>query len=117
MPTYENLPTRSDNFKGKLYQKMVDDLRLAGKAKRTVYGYVRAVRKLADFHQKPPNKITEQEVREYLLHLIVEQEAASGTQSVVLSGLKFFYRTTLPRRWKVLDQTKINYGSASNGTI
>ena len=41
MPTYENLPTPSDNFKGKLYQKMVDDLRLAGKAKRTVYGYVR----------------------------------------------------------------------------
>ena len=112
MPTYENLPTPSDNFKGKLYRKMVDDLLLAGKAKRTVYGYVRAVRKLADFHQKPPNKITEQEVREYLLHLIVEQEAASGTQSVVLSGLKFFYRTTLPRKWKVLDQTKINYGSA-----
>lgn len=112
MPTYENLPTASDYFKGKLYQKMVDDLRLAGKAKRTVYGYVRAVRKLADFHQKPAQKITEQDVREYLLHLIVELEAASGTQSVALSGLKFFFRITLPRKWKVLDQTKINYGSA-----
>ncbi len=96
MPTYENLPATSEYFKGKLYQKMVDDLRLAGKAKRTVYGYVRAVRKLADFHQKPLHKITEQDVREYLLHIIVEQEAASGTQSVALSGLKFFYRTTLP---------------------
>ena len=112
MPTYESLPAPSDYFKGRLYQKMVDDLRLAGKAKRTVYGYLRAVRKLADYHQKSPDKLTEQHVREYLLHLIVELEVASGTQSVVLSGIKFFYRTTFPRKWKVLDQTKINYGSA-----
>ena len=70
MPTYESLPAQSDYFKGRLYQKLVDDLRLAGKAKRTVYGYVRAVRKLADFHEKSPDKIAEQHVREYLLHLM-----------------------------------------------
>ena len=64
----------------------MDDLRLSGKAKRTVYGYVRAVRKLADFHRKSPDKITEAEVRRYLLHLIVELEVAAGTQSVILSG-------------------------------
>ena len=112
MPTYESLPAPSAYFKGVLYRKMVDDLRLAGKQKRTVYGYVRAVRQLADFHQKTACRITEQDVRDYLLHLIVEREVASGTQSVALSGIKFFYRTTLPRKWKVLDQTKISYGSA-----
>ena len=112
MPTYESLPAPSTYFKGALYQKMVEDLRLAGKAKRTVYGYVRAIRKLADFHQKSVHKITEQDVRDYLLHLIVELEVASGTQSVALSGIKFFYRTTYPRKWKVLSQTKISYGSA-----
>lgn len=111
MPTYDNLPKPSQFFKGKWYQKLVDDLRLAGLAKRTVYGYVRAVRKLADFHQKSPDIISENEVRAYLLHVIVELEAASGTQSVILSGLKFFYRTTLPRVWKVLEQTKLNYAS------
>ena len=57
MPTYESLPSPSEFFKGKLYQQMVDGLRLAGLAKRTVYGYVRAVRKLADFHQKSPDRI------------------------------------------------------------
>ena len=112
MPTYESLPAASENFKGNLYQRLVDDLRQSGKAKRTVYGYVRAVRKLADFHQKSPEKITEAEVRRYLLHLIVELEVAAGTQSLILSGLKFFYRTTCPRQWKVLDQTKLNYGNA-----
>jgi integrase len=37
----------------------------------------------------------------------VELEVASGTQTVILSGIKFFYRTTCPRKWKVLEQTKI----------
>ena len=39
MPTYESLPAQSQYFKGNLFQKMVDDLRLAEKTKRTVYGY------------------------------------------------------------------------------
>lgn len=112
MPTYNNLPKTSKFFKGKWYHKLVEDLRLAGLAKRTVYGYVRAVRQLADFHQKSPARISENDVRAFLLHQIVDLEVASGTQSVILSGIKFFYRTTCPRKWKVLDQTKINYGSA-----
>lgn len=112
MPSYNNLPKTSKYFKGKWYHKLVEDLRLAGLAKRTVYGYVRAVRKLAEFHQKSPARISEKDVRAFLLHQIVDLEVASGTQSVILSGIKFFYRTTCPRKWKVLDQTKINYGSA-----
>ena len=96
MPTYENLPAESKHFNGKLFQKMVDDLRLAGKAKRTVYGYLRAVRKLADFCETAPEQLAEHHVREYLLYLIVEREVATGTQSVALSGIKFFYRQTFP---------------------
>ena len=112
MPTYNNLPKTSEFFKGKWYNKLVEDLRLAGLAKRTVYGYTRAIRELADFHQKSPEKICEAEIREFFLYQIVEIEAAYGTQSVLLSGIKFFYRITCPRKWKVLDQTKLNYTSA-----
>ncbi len=107
MPTYNTLPKPSPFFHGKCCDKLVGDLRLAGMAKRTVYGYVRAIHKLAEFHQKSPDTLSESDIRVYLLHQIVELEVASGTQSVILSGIKFFYRTTLPRNWKVLDQTKI----------
>ena len=112
MPTYNTLPAPSKFFNGYWYDKLIEDLRLDGLAKRTVYGYVRAIRKLADYHQKSPDDISENDVRAYLLHQIVDLEVASGTQSVILSAIKFFYRTTLPRQWKVLDQTKINYASA-----
>ena len=80
--------------------------------KRTVYGYVRAIRKLSEFHRKAPNKLTESDIRAFLLHQIVDLEAAAGTQSVLLSGMKFFYRTTCPRKWKVFEQTRLNYTAA-----
>lgn len=56
---------------------MVADLGLAGKAKRTVYGYLRAVRKLADFCETAPYQLDEQDVRDYLLHLIVDETATN----------------------------------------
>jgi site-specific recombinase XerD len=112
MPTYNNLPAASQYFKGKWYLKLIEDLQLAGKAKRTVYGYVRAVRKLADFHQHPPHSLEQSDIRAFLLHQIVDKQVASGTQSVLLSGIKFFYRTTCPREWDVLDQTRLNYAKS-----
>lgn len=108
MPTYNTLPKPSPAFKGKWHKKLVEDLILDDKANRTVYGYVRAVRQLAEFHQRTPEKLTEQDIRDYLLYQIVDREVASGTQSVILSGIKFFYRMTCPRDWKTLDQTKLS---------
>lgn len=111
MPTYEKLPLESKYFFGSLFHRMVDDQGLAGKAKRTVYGYLRAVRKLADYCQCTPDLLDEQDVRDYLLHLIVEREVATGTQTVALSGIKFCYRQTCPRDWRVLTATKLRYAS------
>ncbi len=66
MPTYNNLPAPSDHFKGKWYRQLIEDLQLAGKARRTVYGYVRAVRKLADFCQQSPHMIDESDLRGFM---------------------------------------------------
>ena len=47
MPSCDK-PNHSPYFHGALYQKMAEDLQLTGKAQRTVHGYLRAVRQLAD---------------------------------------------------------------------
>lgn len=117
MPTYNSLPKESKYFKGILFTKMAEDLRLAGKAKRTVYGYIRAVKKLAEFSKRSPDKITEAQVRKFLLNEIVHKQTASGTQSVFLSGIKFFYRVTCPRPWQVFHQTKLLRVKALPGVI
>ena len=56
MPNYKKLPAQSKYFNGPLYQRMLDDLHLAGMADRTIYGYIRAVRQLAEFSQLAPDQ-------------------------------------------------------------
>ena len=94
MPNYKKLPAQSKYFNGPLYQRMLDDLHLAGMADRTIYGYIRAVRQLAEFSQLAPDQLTEEHVRRWLLHLKVEQQRAYGTLRVAFSGIKFFFTRT-----------------------
>lgn len=97
----------SQFFKGSLFQKMSDDLQLTGKGKRTHDGYLREVRKLADFYKTSPDQISEQQVRRYFLHLKNECSFAAGSLTVTLSAFKFFFRTTCPRDWVTLEQLKV----------
>lgn len=94
-------------FTGKLYDRMSDDLDLAGLSQRTREGYLRAVRQLADFCRRPPEKITENQLRKFFLHLKNEKHFASGSLRVAYSGIKFFYTRTCRREWQTLAQMKI----------
>ena len=107
MPNYKKLPAQSEHFNGKLYQRMLDDLHLSGKADRTIYGYIRAVRQLAEFSLLAPDQLDEEHVRQWLLHLKVEQQRAYGTLRVAFSGIKFFFSRTCRRDWNVLAETKL----------
>lgn len=107
MVNYNHPPKASRFFDGKLYKKMQEDLKLAGFAKRTVHGYLRAVRQLADFAQRRPNKITEAQLRAYFIYLQDEKRFAYGSQRVAYSGIKFFYTRTCKRNWKTLQTMKL----------
>jgi site-specific recombinase XerD len=85
---------------------MSQDLQLQGKAPRTHNGYLREVRKLACYHNSPPDQLTEQQVGDYLLHLINDRNFAPGSLSVAYSGIKFFYTITEPRDWDVLKKLR-----------
>jgi integrase/recombinase XerD len=86
-----------------LRQRMMQDLQLRGYSDRTVEAYVRSVAQLAKFYGTSPDRITEEQVRDYLLHLTNVQQVARGTHTIALCGLKFFYEQTLRRTWHVLD--------------
>jgi len=94
-------------FTGKLYQRMSDDLHLAGVSKRTHDGYLRAIRQLADFCQASPERISENQLRQFFLHLKNDRQFASGSMRVALSGVKFFYTRTVKREWETLATLKI----------
>ena len=97
----------STYFSGSLYKRMSDDLHLAGVSKRTHDGYLRAVRQLADFCQLAPDKISEDQLRRFFLHLKNERHFAYGSMRVAFSGIKFFYNWTCRRRWQTLATMKL----------
>lgn len=86
-----------------LRRRMIGDLELRGYSERTVEAYVRAVCQLARFYSKSPDRLTEEQVRDYLLHLTRVQKVARGTHTIALCGIKFFYEKTLGRQWGVLS--------------
>jgi integrase/recombinase XerD len=82
-----------------LRQRMHQDLKLAGLAEGTQTAYLRAVRQLAAHFRKPPDRITEHELREYLVYLKDEREYSPSSLKIAASGLIFFYTHTVPRDW------------------
>ena len=97
----------STYFDGTLYQRMSDDLHLAGMSRRTHDGYLRAVRQLAEYCQQPPEAIGEEDVRRFFLHLKNERHFAYGSLRVAFSGIKFFYTRTCRRDWRTLAEMKL----------
>jgi integrase/recombinase XerD len=86
-----------------LRQRMIEDLQLRGLSERTQDAYVRAVRQLAEHYAKPPDEITEEELRQYFLYLKNGKGVSASTFRIALCGIKFFYQHTLKREWPTLD--------------
>lgn len=97
----------SNYFPQPLYERMNQDLHLTGKAERTRSGYLRAVRKLAEYCKTSPDKITEDQLRHYFLYLKNDLEYAYGSLRVALSGVKFFYSVTCKRPWNIFAMLKL----------
>src|SRR5437588_5294273 len=90
-----------------LRQRMHQDLQLAGLSERTQEAYLRAVRQLADPFHTPPDRLSEQQIRDYFLHLKNDRKFASGSLVIAYSGIKFFYSHTTPRDWPTLQRLRV----------
>jgi integrase/recombinase XerD len=90
-----------------LRERMRQELQLAGLSERTQEAYLRAVRQLATHFGRPPDQITEPELRQYLLFLKNEKHFAPASLKIAFYGIRFFFHTTLPRDWPTLRQLRI----------
>lgn len=88
------------------HQKMVKALRVAGMCDRTQDTYVRAMRKLTEFYNKTPDKISEQELIDYFIHCQEALEWSPATMRICYSGVKFFFINVLKRKWHTLKLVK-----------
>lgn len=84
------------------YQQSMSALQLAGMSGRTQECYTRSVRMLVDFYGKTPDKITEQELREYFLSRKNKDKWSPATMRICYAGIKFFFMNVLKRDWHTL---------------
>jgi site-specific recombinase XerD len=82
---------------------MIEDMQLRGLAQRTQESYIRVIRQLAEHYGKPPDQLSEAELRQYFLYLKNDKHLSRSSCTQVLSALKFLYEQTLRRKWPILE--------------
>jgi integrase/recombinase XerD len=85
-----------------LRRRMIEDLQLRGMSERTQEMYVRAVRQLAQHFHTSPDQITEEDLRQYFLHLRNVKKYSRSATTIALCGIKVFFEHTLKRPWTTL---------------
>jgi len=88
---------------GKLHDQMEGDLILKAYSPHTQKAYLRGARHFARHYMRSPQEMGEQEVRDFLLHLVRDRNASPATQDMYVNALKFLYAVTLKRPEVVKD--------------
>jgi site-specific recombinase XerD len=82
---------------------MIEDMQLRGLTVATQQVYIHTVKQLAEHYDKSPDRISEEELRQYFLHLKNVRQVSHSTFTVALYGIKFLYQQTLRRDWTTLE--------------
>jgi integrase/recombinase XerD len=80
-----------------LRQQFIRELVIRGMAPKTQDAYVRAVRNLATHYNKGPNLVTDDEVKDYLVHLAKGKQLARSSVNVAVNGMRCFFDLVLKR--------------------
>ena len=79
-----------------LRQRYIEDLRLKNFSPKTIKVYVHAVAKFARHFGRTPDQLSQEDIRDYLVHLM-ERGVARSTGVVVRNALRHLYTDTLGR--------------------
>lgn len=80
-----------------LREKMKDAMILRGFSIGTQKKYLYETIKLRNYYQRSPAKLTQDEIKSYLLYLRKERGLAASTYNVTVHSLRFFYDMVLRR--------------------
>lgn len=86
-----------------IINRMKEDMQLLGLSQRTQQTYLYRAKKIIEYFKKPPEEITNEELRGYFLYLKNEKKYARATQTIALCGIKFLFEKTLKKKFDVLN--------------
>src|ERR671919_1220005 len=80
---------------GALRDRMIEEMTLRNFSAATQKTYVYAVTRLAKYYGKAPDQLSKEDIRAFLVHLLVERKLSPNGLTGYCSGLRFFYNETL----------------------
>ena len=86
---------------GQLRDRMEADLRLAGYSPSTRKIYLGYAKLFAKYHMRSPAEMGEDQIRQYLLHMVEEKKISRETYRQIRAALIFLYTVTLKRQTEV----------------
>jgi integrase/recombinase XerD len=86
-----------------LRQKLIDEIELRGLSASTQSNYVRYVAELAQFYDRSPDHISDEEIKAFLVHLLRKRKLACSTLIVAVSALRFFFGHVLRRPTEAVE--------------
>ena len=87
-----------------LYQQHVSALHRMGKAKTTIDVYSRAVRRITEYFDRCPDRLSQDQLKDYFGSLV--KTHSWSTVKVDRNGLQFFYKHVLNKDWKWVEIVK-----------
>jgi len=99
--TGTRLMTLWRNRTNPLIRRMAEDMLLRNLAQKTIDSYTYHIARFGVFLGKPLEEAVPEDLRSFQLHLVQERKVSWSTFNQTVCGLRFLYRTTLPRPWPV----------------
>ncbi len=90
----------------RLRDRMRQELRIRGKADRTVEAYVDNMRVMTERTGLVPGRVTERDIKAYLEDLREVRQVAPSTFVQHVAAMRFFYTYVLPRDFPILREAK-----------
>ncbi len=81
-----------------LRKRMIRELELRRKAPTTVTSYVKAVEELARYYRRSPERISTEEIRDYMHFLIVGKKLSYSSCNHKIVAINFFFREVAGRK-------------------
>ena len=72
--------------------KFEEHMKFHGLTSETQRGYISGVRCLVKHYNQSPEKLSNEQVRDYFRHLLLEKKLAWSSCKTYLSGITYFYR-------------------------
>jgi site-specific recombinase XerD len=93
---------------GVFQEAMQREISLRGFAARTQDVYVRWMRRLVRFSGAAADRVSEEQVRDFLVDLTQKRGASSSSVNQAISAMRFFFTAVLHREWRL----ELNYQRA-----